>query len=112
MEATKRYSIELVYRQLAAAPIRSPEGEAYLGAMSAAANFTFANQQLIYYFTRRAFEKAGFDPEEHRLRAPYDLAHNNAKFEEHDGRMVLAHRKGAPRAFGPRNPDTCPRNTA
>ena len=105
MEAAKRYGIELVDRQLAAAPIESPEGKAYLGAMSAAANFAFANRQLISHFTRQAFEKAGFDSEEHRLRVLYDLAHNNAKFEEHDGREVLVHRKGATRAFGPENPD-------
>jgi tRNA-splicing ligase RtcB (3'-phosphate/5'-hydroxy nucleic acid ligase) len=103
MEAAKRYGIELVDRQLAAAPIESPEGEAYLGAMAAAANFAFANRQLITHFTREAFGKAGFDSEEHRLRVLYDLAHNNAKFEEHAGRRVLVHRKGATRAFGPGN---------
>jgi tRNA-splicing ligase RtcB len=99
----KRYSIELEDRQLAAAPIKSPEGEAYLGAMSAAANFAFANRQLICHFARRAFEKVGFDSREHRLRVLYDLAHNNAKLEDHDGREVLVHRKGATRAFGPGN---------
>ena len=103
MEAAKMYEIELEDRQLAAAPIKSPEGRAYLGAMSAAANFAFANRQLITHFTRRAFEGAGFDSERHRLRVLYDLAHNNAKFEEHDGRKVLVHRKGATRAFGPGN---------
>ena len=69
--------------------------------MSAAANFAFANRQLIAHFTREAFASAGFDSEEHRLRVLYDLAHNNAKFEEHNGRRVLVHRKGATRAFGP-----------
>jgi len=103
MGAAERYEIELEDRQLAAAPIKSPEGRAYLGAMSAAANFAFANRQLITHFTRRAFEGAGFDSEKHRLRVLYDLAHNNAKFEEHDGREVLVHRKGATRAFGPGN---------
>jgi tRNA-splicing ligase RtcB len=103
MEAAKRYGIELEDRQLAAAPIRSPEGEAYLGAMAAAANFAFANRQLITHFTRQAFQRAGFDSEDHHLRVLYDLAHNNAKFEKHDGREVLVHRKGATRAFGPGN---------
>jgi tRNA-splicing ligase RtcB len=103
MEAAPRYRIELVDRQLAAAPINSPEGEAYLGAMASAANFAFANRQLITHFTRQAFRGAGFDSENHRLRVLYDLAHNNAKFEEHDGRKVLVHRKGATRAFGPGN---------
>jgi tRNA-splicing ligase RtcB len=103
MEAAERYKIELEDRQLAAAPIKSPEGRAYLGAMSAAANFAFANRQLITHFTRQAFKGAGFDSERHRLSVLYDLAHNNAKFEEHDGREVLVHRKGATRAFGPGN---------
>ena len=101
LEAAPRYGIELVDRQLAAAPIESPEGEEYLKAMSAAANFAFANRQLITHFTRRAFVSAGFDSEEHRLAVLYDLAHNNAKFERYEGRKVLVHRKGATRAFGP-----------
>jgi tRNA-splicing ligase RtcB (3'-phosphate/5'-hydroxy nucleic acid ligase) len=96
-----RYGIELVDRQLAAAPIESPEGEAYLAAMASAANFAFANRQLITHFTRETFASVGFDSEEHRLGVLYDLAHNNAKFEEHEGRRVLVHRKGATRAFGP-----------
>lgn len=105
IEAATKYGVELVDRQLAAAPIESNEGEAYLRAMSAAANFAFANRQLISHFTRRAFETAGFDPSKHPLLVLYDLAHNNAKFEEHHGREVLVHRKGATRAFGPENPE-------
>jgi tRNA-splicing ligase RtcB len=105
LEAAPRYGIELVDRQLAAAPIESPEGKEYLKAMSAAANFAFANRQLITHFTRRAFVSAGFDSEEHRLAVLYDLAHNNAKFEKHEGRKVLVHRKGATRAFGPGGED-------
>ena len=103
MEAAKRYGIELVDRQLAAAPIKSSEGDYYLKAMSAAANFAFANRQLISHFTRQAFASAGFDSKGRRLKVLYDLAHNNAKFEEHNGRKVLVHRKGATRAFGPGN---------
>ncbi len=102
MEGAKRYGTGLEDRQLAAAPIRSPEGEAYLGAM-ATANFAFANRQLITHSTRQAFASAGFDPEDHHIRVLYDLAHNNAKLEEHDGRELLVHRKGATRAFGPGN---------
>ena len=63
LEAAPRYGIELVDRQLAAAPIESPEGEAYLKAMSAAANFAFANRQLIAHFTREAFASVGLDSE-------------------------------------------------
>ena len=103
LEAAPRYGVELVDRQLAAAPIESPAGEEYLKAMAAAANFAFANRQLISHFTREAFASAGF--EEHRLRLLYDLAHNNAKFEKHAGREVLVHRKGATRAFGPGEED-------
>ena len=69
----------------------------------AAANFAFANRQLITHSTRQAFASAGFDPEDHHIRVLYDLAHNNAKLEEHDGRELLVHRKGATRAFGPGN---------
>ncbi|MGQ9735788.1 MAG: RNA ligase RtcB [Thermaceae bacterium] len=101
LRVSSRYGIELVDKQLAAAPIQSPEGQDYLQAMAAAANFAFANRQLIAHFVREAFEKAGFPPKVHGLRVLYDLAHNNAKFEEHKGRRVLVHRKGATRAFGP-----------
>jgi tRNA-splicing ligase RtcB len=105
LKAAPRYDIKLVDRQLAAAPIESPEGQEYLEAMSAAANFAFANRQLISHFTREAFVSAGLDGKEHRLRLLYDLAHNNAKFEEHAGKEVLVHRKGATRAFGPGEED-------
>jgi tRNA-splicing ligase RtcB len=103
LQVAPKYGIELVDRQLAAAPIDSPEGRAYLGAMSAAANFAFANRQLIAHFTREAFARAGFGGRP--LRVLYDLAHNNAKLEEHGARRVLVHRKGATRAFGPGNPE-------
>ncbi len=99
------YKIELPDRQLAAAPIQSPDGDDYLRAMAAAANFAFANRQLITHFVRQAFEAAGFAPRDHGLKVVYDLAHNNAKFEEHRGRGVLVHRKGATRAFGPGYPE-------
>ncbi len=101
LETAPRYGIELVDRQLAAAPIESQEGGEYLKAMASAANFAFANRQLITHFTRQAFVSAEFDSEDHRLAVLYDLAHNNAKFEEHAGKKVLVHRKGATRAFGP-----------
>ncbi len=105
LQAAPRYGIELVDRQMAAAPIESPEGRAYLAAMAAAANYAFANRQLITHFVRAAFEAAGFAPRDHALRVVYDLAHNNAKFETHAGRRLLVHRKGATRAFGPGAPD-------
>lgn len=105
IQAAPRYGIELPDKQLAAAPIDSPEGRAYLGAMAAAANFAFANRQRITASVREAFESVGIHPRDHGLRVVYDLAHNNAKFEHHAGRRVLVHRKGATRAFGPGHPD-------
>ncbi len=108
LQAAPKYGVELVDKQLAAAPIESPEGRAYLGAMAAAANYAFANRQLITHYVRAAFEAAGFAPREHGLRVVYDLAHNNAKFEEYGGRRLLVHRKGATRAFGPGAPDLPP----
>ncbi len=105
--ATK-YGIDLPDRQLAAAPVNSPEGQAYLGAMAAAANFAFANRQRICASVRRAFEDVGFKPTDHDLQVVYDLAHNNAKFERHQGKEVLVHRKGATRAFGPGQADLPP----
>jgi tRNA-splicing ligase RtcB len=104
--AGRKYGIELPDRELACAPLDSPEGRAYLGAMACAANFAFANRQVLAHGVRRAFEQvlAGhvrdFD-----LHQVYDIAHNMGKMEDHvlDGRRVrvCVHRKGATRAFGP-----------
>ncbi len=103
-----KYGIRLPDRELVAAPVDSPEGQAYLQAMNAAANFAFANRQILAYFVRRAFEEtfAGKAPQrEWYPRQVYDLAHNIGKVEVHtvDGRRVkvVVHRKGATRAFPP-----------
>ncbi|MBZ0189856.1 MAG: RtcB family protein, partial [Candidatus Obscuribacterales bacterium] len=97
----QKYSIKLPDRELACCPIRSPEGENYLGAMAAAANFAFANRQCITHFIRQVVKKL-FGTDTH-LKLIYDVAHNMAKFEIHmvDGKeqSVLVHRKGATRAF-------------
>ncbi|PZN12638.1 MAG: RNA-splicing ligase RtcB, partial [Bacillota bacterium] len=74
LAAARKYGIHLPDRQLAAAPIRSPEGQDYLGAMAAAANFAFANRQVITAYTRQAFEEAGFSRHAHGLQVLYDLA--------------------------------------
>ncbi|MBI3661723.1 MAG: RtcB family protein [Acidobacteria bacterium] len=100
-DAMRRYSIELPDRQLACVPIHKPEGEQYLAAMAAAANFAWANRQAITHFTRKAFEKIfGVGA---ALRAVYDVAHNIAKRERHKmnggEKDVLVHRKGATRSF-------------
>ncbi len=102
--AMARYGISVPDRQLACAPIDSPEARAYLGAMRAAANFAFANRQVLAETARRVFERVvGVAPAELSMRVVYDVAHNIAKEEEHhvDGatRRLLVHRKGATRAF-------------
>ena len=94
-----RYGIELPDRQLSCAPASSQEGRAYLAAMAAAANFAFANRQEIANRVRRAIERVLGRESAERTRQVYDVAHNVAKVERHDGRQVLVHRKGATRAF-------------
>lgn len=104
--AVKRYGIHLPDRELVCAPLDSPEGKAYLGAMRAAANYAFANRQVLVYFARKAFEEvlAG-KVKNWQLHQVYDIAHNMGKIETHtvDGKAVrvCVHRKGATRAFGP-----------
>ena len=102
----QRYGISLPDRQLACAPVESPEGEAYLGGMRAAANYAWANRQLLMWQTREAFADFFGRPwESMQMNLVYDVAHNIAKMEQHDidGRqkIVCVHRKGATRAFPP-----------
>ena len=100
-EGMRRYAIELPDRQLASVPVHSHEGQAYLAAMRAAANFAWANRQGITHFTRGAFKR--IFGEKMELRVVYDVCHNIAKLERHTvngrDRKVLVHRKGATRAF-------------
>ena len=109
--AAARYDIKLPDRQLAAVPVKSPEGQAYLGAMRAAANFAWANRQVLAHWTRLAFEEVfGLPWTELGMGQVYDVSHNMAKIEEHniDGRptSLCVHRKGATRAFPPGHPET------
>jgi tRNA-splicing ligase RtcB len=102
----RAYGIELPDRELVCAPLDSPEGEQYLGAMACAANFAFANRQVLTHQIRRSLEEAlAGRVERFDLHQVYDIAHNMAKMEEHQvgGRSmkVCVHRKGATRAFGP-----------
>jgi len=95
--------------QLACAPIESPAGRRYLGAMQAAANFAWANRQVMTGLAVQALCRSLAAPEgDVGARLLYDVCHNVAKFEEHvvDGqpRRLLVHRKGATRAFGPGDP--------
>jgi tRNA-splicing ligase RtcB len=104
--AGPRYGIRLPDRELACAPFDSPEGQRYFKAMVCAANFAWANRQMMTHLARQAFERvlAG-KVKDFSLRMLYDVAHNIAKVEEHevDGERVrvCVHRKGATRAFGP-----------
>jgi tRNA-splicing ligase RtcB len=109
----RRYKIELPDRELVCAPMDSPEGQAYLGAMRAAANFAFVNRQLLAHSARRAFEEAFADKLKNwQLTQVYDICHNMGKVETHevDGKRlkVCVHRKGATRAFGPGTPGLPP----
>lgn len=99
-QEASRHGIALPSRGLAAAPIDSALGRRYLGAMHCAINFAFANRQLMTHDIREAFaEVLGQSWEALGMRVVYDVAHNIAKFEEHFGRRLLVHRKGATRAL-------------
>ena len=104
------YGITVRDRELACAPFRSPEGQAYFGAMTAAANAAFANRQVITHRVREVMGRVfGKDPRELGLGVIYDVCHNTAKLERHtvDGEslQLVVHRKGATRSFGPGAPD-------
>ena len=100
MERTyERYGIVLADRQLACAPLSSPEGQAYLAAMAAAANFAFANRHAIAHLIREAVRRVLGDDTAAGTRQVYDVAHNIAKIERHGGRELCVQRKGATRAF-------------
>lgn len=101
---TRKYGFFLPDQHLVCAPIGSPEGKSYLGAMAAAANFAWANRQIIAFRTAETLKRVlGMSESEIGLATVYDVAHNIAKVEEHlfDGKKVevLVHRKGATRAF-------------
>ena len=103
-QAVSKYGINLPDRQLACAPIESPEGQDYLAAMACAANYAWANRQCIAHWIRDSFSRVlGKSPEKLGMRQVYDVAHNIAKIEEHtiDGHKVkvCVHRKGATRSF-------------
>ncbi|MHC4877492.1 MAG: RtcB family protein [Planctomycetota bacterium] len=102
----EKYGIELPDRQLACAPVNSPEGSHYLGAMRAAANYAWCNRQLLMWQAREVFERVFEDAwQSLQMGLVYDVAHNIAKFEEHAidaaRKRVWVHRKGATRAFPP-----------
>jgi tRNA-splicing ligase RtcB len=100
-----RYGIELPDRQLSCAPIASPEGQDYLRAMAGAANFAWANRAALAHRVREAVGSVLGREAAAGVRQVYDVAHNVAKLEEHGGRVVCVHRKGATRAFPPGHPE-------
>jgi tRNA-splicing ligase RtcB len=108
--AVRRFGIHLADRELVCAPLDSPEGQSYLAAMRCAANYAFANRQILANSARKAFEQvlAGKVKDWH-LHQVYDICHNMGKIEMHviDGERikVCVHRKGATRAFGPGAPE-------
>jgi tRNA-splicing ligase RtcB len=108
--APKRYGFTLPDPQLACAPVRSPEGQSYLAAMRSAANYAWCNRQLLTHQAREVFARIFGKPwEDLGLDLIYDVAHNIAKFEDHDvdgvTKQVCVHRKGATRAFPPGHPE-------
>ncbi len=108
--SAKQHGISLVDRQLACMPFKSPEGQQYFGAMCAAANFAWANRQLITHWVREAFTQVfGQSSQALGMALIYDVAHNIAKVEEYtvNGKLekVVVHRKGATRAFPPGHPE-------
>ena len=110
LDAAKKYHIELPDSQLCCAPVSSPEGERYLGAMACAANFAFTNRQMITHWVRETFEQTlKMSPRDLKLDLIYDVCHNIAKIETHTvnggKKRLCVHRKGATRAFPPHHPE-------
>lgn len=102
------WGIHLPDRELACAPISSPEGGDYLAAMRGAANFAWGNRQTIAHHVRMSVGRELGAAHADAMRQVYDVAHNIAKFERYGGRELLVHRKGATRAFGPKHADDLP----
>ncbi len=106
LEAAGRHGLHLPDRELACAPIRSPEGQAYLGAMRAAINCALANRQILGHLVRQAFRSVFGETEMPLL---YDVSHNTCREERHEvegsSRTLFVHRKGATGALGPGHPD-------
>jgi len=112
IRAAAKYAIPLPDRQLCCAPLSSPEARAYWGAMNAAANYAFANRQLMAHYARLALGKVFGPDAAERTRLVYDVCHNIAKHETHEvdgrSRRLCVHRKGATRAFPPGHAELAP----
>ena len=104
--AMESYGIKVADRQLACVPVMSKEGKNYFSAMACAANYAWANRQIIMHWVRETFQKIlEISPVELGMKLIYDVSHNIAKFEDHDGKKLCVHRKGATRAFPANHPD-------
>ncbi|MBI2899398.1 MAG: RtcB family protein [Planctomycetes bacterium] len=110
LRACEKYGIALPDRQLCCAPLRSDEAKRYVAAMACAANFAWVNRQVMTAIVRRVLARTlGLSEEALGADLVYDVCHNIAKFEEHEGvGKVCVHRKGATRAFGPGHPALAP----
>ncbi len=113
VRASQKYGIALPDKQLCCAPLRSPEAKEYLGAMNAAANYAFANRQLMTHYVRRTLQRVVSTEVAEQTDLVYDVAHNIAKFETHtvngERSRLCVHRKGATRAFPPGHAELAPR---
>ncbi|MBW2093000.1 MAG: RtcB family protein, partial [Deltaproteobacteria bacterium] len=110
LQASAREGLDLPDRQLACAFIQSEPGKRYFAAMAAAANYAWANRQVIMHWTRESFQRTlGLGPRDLKMDLVYDVAHNIAKKERHmvggKERLVCVHRKGATRSFPPGHQD-------
>jgi tRNA-splicing ligase RtcB len=99
-----KFGIRLPDKHLACAPLKSEEGERYLQAMAAAANYAWVNRQMITYEVRNILNHL-LNTKPYDIEIIYDVAHNIAKLENYDGKKFIVHRKGAARAFGPGHPE-------
>ncbi|MBN1823504.1 MAG: RtcB family protein [Endomicrobiales bacterium] len=105
-DAVRKYGFSLPDRQLVCAPVNSQEGKKYYSAMAGAANYAWANRQIITHWVRETMMRTlGASPKELGVEIVYDVAHNIGKFEEHAGKKLFVHRKGATRAFSRNHKD-------
>lgn len=99
-QAALKYKLPIREKELVCAPFKSPEGQQYFTAVNCGINTAFANRQVLTHLVRNSlFYSINIEPE--KIKVLYDVGHNNVKIEEHEGRQLLVHRKGATRAFGP-----------
>jgi tRNA-splicing ligase RtcB len=108
--ALQKYNIRVPDIQLACAPVNSPEGQRYLGAMRAAANYAWNNRQCLMHLARKVFERFfGRSWQNLGMDLIYDVCHNIAKLERYKingkEKTLCVHRKGATRAFPPGHPE-------